>query len=559
MSNIFNAFPIYCINLKHNEDRKYYIDLQSKNKKIKFIEAVYGKKLDEDKLQKYTKNSQANYYTNDLMKPNEIGCLLSHIEVFKESLKNNDEDYIVVIEDDVDITSFINQKLDKHLFSIIKDYECIQLCIIIPDYVELPDTSKSQNSIILEDWNRESHLHHPWGYMWSTGCYIISKSARMKILESYEKGGLLKPSDYFIYEHLKTYTAFPPIVLPNLVFNTDIGDDLTHQRNSKNRIIAKYFKRRLILISVWFGKLPKYFGVWLYSLRNQKYDILLITDQDIDEYPDNVRILFMNFSDFNNHIIIKTKWKVKINHPRKLVDVKPLLGFLFYDFISHYDYWGWSDIDMMMGNLLDDLDDDYDVISYGFDSFGPMMLFKTSIVDIHKYLEHYEEILNDEYICKVDEPWWYSKTGNDHTHLAVYKDEDTIVRFYKGKNIIDFVQSKNLKTVDWERICVGINWEIKDAILTKIPLETETYQLVSNKLIKNDVELSFCHMTLFKLYKPFCDYVHKHIYFGSSYSSINFKVDYKYNDIENVNLNPFNIYETYHIFVKIQLTFKGEL
>jgi GR25 family glycosyltransferase involved in LPS biosynthesis len=560
MPDTFHDFPIYCINLKHNEERKYYIDLQCKRKPIKFVEAVYGKKLDQKKLERLTENSVANNYTDDLMKPNEIGCLLSHIEVFKESLKNPQEDYIIVLEDDVDITSFMSKKMEKHLCSIVTQYECIQLCIIVPDYVDLPDNSSNETPI-LQNWNEKSKLHHPWGYMWSTGCYIISRSARQTILDHFERGVLLKPADYFIYEHLNTYTMFPPIVLPNLVFDTDIGDSLNHQHFSKNRIIQKYYKRRLILIAVWFGKLPKYFGLWMYSLRNQKYDVLLITDQDIPDYPDNIRILFMHFSDFNNHLKIKTKWNVRIRHPSKLVDVKPLLGFLFYDFIAHYDYWGWTDVDMIMGDVLQHLDDEeIEVVSFGFDSFGPMMLFKTSIVDLHTHIEHYEDMLKDEYICKVDEPWWYVKSKNNKQHLTICKDENTIVRYYEGNNLIDFVQTKNLKVVDWPSICVGIDWEIKEGLITNpsAAIESDVYRMVDHQLFKNGTELAFCHLTLLKMYKPFCDYVSKHIHFGIPNRGIEIRVDYKYNDVPiSPNLDIFTIYELYYLFMKVNICVKN--
>jgi hypothetical protein len=205
-------------------------------------------------------------------------------------------------------------------------------------------------------------------------------------------------------------------------------------------------------------------------------------------------------------------------------------------------------------------DEEIEVVSFGFDSFGPMMLFKTSIIDIHTHIEHYKDMLNDEYICKVDEPWWYVKTKNNKQHLAICKDENTIVRYYEGNNLIDFVQTKNLKVIDWPSICVGIDWEIKEGLITNpsAAIESDVYRMVDHQLFKNGTELAFCHLTLLKMYKPFCDYVSKHIHFGIPNRGIEIRVDYKYNDVPiSPNLDVFTNYELYYLFMKVKICVKN--
>jgi len=79
-----------------------------------------------------------------------------------------------------------------------------------------------------------------------------------------------------------------------------------------------------------------------------------------------------------------------------------MLGCLFENFINLYDYWGWTDIDMIMGNVDNDIDYNFDVVSYGFNTFGPITLFKTSLTHLYKQIDRYGDIIKDEYICKED-------------------------------------------------------------------------------------------------------------------------------------------------------------
>jgi hypothetical protein len=40
-----------------------------------------------------------------------------------------------------------------------------------------------------------------------------------------------------------------------------------------------------------------------------------------------------------------------LDAPYKLCDYKPTYGYVFADYISQYDYWGYCDVDMIFGNL----------------------------------------------------------------------------------------------------------------------------------------------------------------------------------------------------------------
>ena len=50
---------------------------------------------------------------------------------------------------------------------------------------------------------------------------------------------------------------------------------------------------------------------------------------------------------------IKLKGMLNINlrSPYKLCDLKPAYGYIFNNLLKDFDYWGYSDLDLLFGNL----------------------------------------------------------------------------------------------------------------------------------------------------------------------------------------------------------------
>jgi hypothetical protein len=537
----FDDLPIFWINMDENIERRRYIENQLHNKKNIRIPGIVGKDINNDSYINYSKN---NVFCGKKMTSSEIGCLLSHIKLFEISLKEYNYDYIIAIEDDVDMQQWMNQDTKEYLCNNINNFECIQLCIITPKYFTLPD-----NIPILLDWKEYNKKFKPGGCFWSAGCYIISRKARLKLINYFYNECLtginkITPADFFIYDFLDTKTLFPPIIGYNYLLKSTIQIDYAIHKISHDRISKKYYNNnKLILISVWFGTFPDYLDLWLFTLKNANYDVLFITDQDLINYPHNLKLLKMSFSSFNNIINQKTGFNVNIKNVNKIVDVKPLFGLLFIDYIFTYKYWGWSDIDMMMGDILKDvINEDYDIYSYGFASFGPIMFFKIDIVDIYQHLENYENILNDPYICKVDEPWWF--INNKKTdELQLYKDQGINVKYYSGKNLLDFIKDKKVYIYNWNTRCSGINWNIKNDIkLTK--QEIWNYEIINNKILKNNIEINHSHLTLLKHVKNFSYFIKNNI-INSTNNNFSIIIDYKYNNECLDNLTCVEVYNKY--------------
>ena len=54
-------------------------------------------------------------------------------------------------------------------------------------------------------------------------------------------------------------------------------------------------KNKAVLIMPYFGRLPAYFGPYLASLKNKRFDVIWISDLSVAEHPDNFKIVRMTF------------------------------------------------------------------------------------------------------------------------------------------------------------------------------------------------------------------------------------------------------------------------
>ena len=100
MKNLNDYFEkIYCINLAKRPDRWEFAKKQFLNNNITAIryEAIDGNQYD----------------LVNRLKPGELGCLLSHLNVLKECQKNNIEN-VLITEDDVEFCDDLNEKFFQY-------------------------------------------------------------------------------------------------------------------------------------------------------------------------------------------------------------------------------------------------------------------------------------------------------------------------------------------------------------------------------------------------------------------------------------------------------------
>ena len=113
-------------------------------------------------------------------------------------------------------------------------------------------------------------------------------------------------------------------------------------------------KNKLVCFIIpYFGTLPNYFPLFLRSCEiNVDYDWLLLTDDHTPfDYPDNVKVIYMTFDQLKIRFEQRFPFPISLPSPKKLCDFKPTYGFIFEEELKPYPYWGYCDIDLVLGDM----------------------------------------------------------------------------------------------------------------------------------------------------------------------------------------------------------------
>ena len=113
-------------------------------------------------------------------------------------------------------------------------------------------------------------------------------------------------------------------------------------------------KFNMAILVVYFGEWPWYFKYFIYSCRfNSTIDFIIITDNNCNNIclPKNVRIVHYTLNLLKDRIHRQLKIKPKFSNPYKLCDFKPAYGVIFSDLLENYSFWGYSDIDIIFGDI----------------------------------------------------------------------------------------------------------------------------------------------------------------------------------------------------------------
>lgn len=170
-------------------------------------------------------------------------------------------------------------------------------------------------------------------------------------------------------------------------------------------------KINTVLIIPYFGKIPDYFNLWLKSAeKNPDFTFFIYTDLDFKVREDsNVKIKYTTFDDLKDRIKNLFGKKSKIKSPYKLCDYKPAYGLIFEDDIKEFDFWGFCDIDIILGNLnhfiTEDIFENYDKIFFHghFSLFRNCEKMNKLFLKKYKNVCDYEYAFTTNYICHFDE------------------------------------------------------------------------------------------------------------------------------------------------------------
>lgn len=113
--------------------------------------------------------------------------------------------------------------------------------------------------------------------------------------------------------------------------------------------------RKIAIIIPYFGKLPHNMNTFLITCKfNEKIDWYIFTDHSTSNFlkVENVHFIRSTFKEVKQRIkSVVGNRKIVLNKPYKLCDYRPLYGLAFQDILHNYDYWGYSDLDVVYGDL----------------------------------------------------------------------------------------------------------------------------------------------------------------------------------------------------------------
>lgn len=563
-------FPIYYINLSRDFEKKTLLEAQLKNSNglVTRVEGIDGKSVENELREKgLFKNSKKHAWDSEEMTAGEMGCLLSHLKIFESTVDENSDDYILVVEDDANFSLWKNTVAENFVLETYILHDCIQLSFTMAKH-NLDYIDKKCNEISIpyyEDWNQRVKENHPWGFAWTTTCYLVSKDARRRVLDRFNNSatqGFLRPADFYIYETLQTVTLVPPIVSQHnfTIMKSSIQSCVDHHLVSNNFVTNKFYKKKLVLVSIYFGKIPEYFYLFLDTIKDKDFDFVFVTDQVLDRktLPINFNYIFMTLSDLNQNVSELLGEDVKLKGFYKLVDLKPLFGSIVKLYIDlKYEYWAWSDIDMLFGDVTSYLNTKpgYDVYSFGKSTFGPLTIFSVEkYIDIYKHIPRYADILNNPSICKIDEMWFFDQF-QDLVEGKIYYDINQPI-FYDSRckalqNVVEDNKVTSLFVFGWKNKDCGIFWDMKEKILKGERSWVWKYETKDGKLYFQNNEIAFSHMTILKKMKAVIDILNLCI--PLSYFQILFQINIEEHLLTEKDICAKNVYEIYEKFINIEV------
>ncbi len=112
---------------------------------------------------------------------------------------------------------------------------------------------------------------------------------------------------------------------------------------------------RIALFIVYVGPLPDYFRYFSESFARNKdvdVDVYLFNDRlSQADTSGRLKMIPLTLDQFNELASQKLEMPIKINWGYKLAEFKPAFGLIFEDYLKTYDFWGYCDLDIILGKI----------------------------------------------------------------------------------------------------------------------------------------------------------------------------------------------------------------
>lgn len=156
-------------------------------------------------------------------------------------------------------------------------------------------------------------------------------------------------------------------------------------------------KNSIALLIPYFGKFPEWAPLYFETLRqNSTIDFYFYTDCDYTAYAHIPNAIFRKFEyeDYLNMVRSNAEIDFKPSSAYKLCDLRPLYPLIHFEDIQSYDFYGWTDMDILFGDIrsfyTDELLQNYDVFStHEIRISGHLAIFRNTAKNRNAYKSIY--------------------------------------------------------------------------------------------------------------------------------------------------------------------------
>lgn len=145
---------------------------------------------------------------------------------------------------------------------------------------------------------------------------------------------------------------------------------------------GKTYKYKIAILIPYFtasgGRFPDFFEYWQKSAgANKNIDFFIPTNVDTDLYMDyeNIHFISMAANVFFDNIQELFEFRI-VRDCYKIGEFRPLCGILFKDILKEYDYWGYSEFDLIYGDILKFIQENLDAGEEVIGGLGHFRLIK---------------------------------------------------------------------------------------------------------------------------------------------------------------------------------------
>jgi len=192
MKEKLKNLPVFIVNLKKDIEKKEHMQklCEKHSLNYRFFDAIYGKHLSNEEINQVYAQKEAVQYSGKGLSLGEIGCALSHKNIYRTIIDEKLEQALI-LEDDIEFNRNIEEIL-KSLSLFPTDWEVV----LLGHHSYISRESETRSNVW---WSRQItpnyQLKRPSEIGYGTYGYLINKRGAQKLFDKLKH--IYKPIDHY--------------------------------------------------------------------------------------------------------------------------------------------------------------------------------------------------------------------------------------------------------------------------------------------------------------------------------------------------------------------------